>query len=170
LVAITSEDSSVSWVGWREQCPHWIAKQDDINAAPLCIHRNIHTNTVSVYELSDADQITPARVAAALAAKRPKPQSTGCVIVDDTAVRNLGVEIEKTPGTTIDAELNKAHRDLAKLTGKRLVDITRLLLESEFVTVTLPELEASIRAGANDGRLPPKHIASELRERLGIAL
>jgi hypothetical protein len=110
-------------------------------------------NEISVYEATDA--ITPERIAIAFAAgpTKKEPDQTAYAVFDRTAVENLGIEIARTEGDTIDAAVNQLHYDLRIGSIRKLLDLAGVIATSELVAIPKKEARELMKDGFEKGRL-----------------
>jgi hypothetical protein len=84
-------------------------------------------------------------------------------------VKDLGVIITNSPGRTPDLELNVAHRDLSALKARQLVDITYVMLQSEYQILLQAEIWQRILEAVKEGRIPRKSVrSSSLQKQLEL--
>jgi hypothetical protein len=139
---------------YKAEAAPWLEK-GDIPADPL---GDLATtgNRLSVWEVA-GDRSNIERIVRALAVNRQKISDMGYVLFDSALLETVGIDSVQETGATPDAEANAWHRDLVDLSGKKLVTLTRLILENgESGTVLRKRLEELIEEGVKQNQLPEK--------------
>ena len=108
---------------------------------------------LSVFEVTDS--VSAERIATALAAAPGKrePDHTAYAIFDRAALQGLEINIGKTPGSTIDTEVNAAHYDLHVGTARRLVELAGVIAGGNIVPVLKARVAELLRAGFESGHV-----------------
>jgi len=96
---------------------------------------------------------------------KDKVADHGYVLFDSALLPAIGIErLEEKEGTTPDKDVNAWHRDLADLSGQKLVALTRTILErGESGTVLKKRLRELIEMGIQEKQLPER-LRSKLAE------
>jgi len=105
--------------------PEWVGTND--GPGDLIAHFVPKENRLSVYAVTE-NQI--ARVCAAFAANRQNVQHVHYSVIDIALVQANSFALETEPGDCPDAEVNEWHRDIVKLSVRRLADLALLFRES----------------------------------------
>jgi hypothetical protein len=108
---------------------------------------------LSVFEVSGA--ITAERIAIALAAGPPKrePAKTTYAVFDREAVEQLGIEIKKTDGDTIDAAVNLVHYDVHVGTTRNLIGLAGVIARSTPISILKKDVTQLLKKGFENGQL-----------------
>ena len=115
----------------------------------------------------DSEPTMQQRLLAALAASREKLDKLDYAIVDADRLYELGVKTLKTPGRSLDAGLVECHRDLAELTGSKLIGIARIIRdEGEKRRVDWRDLGVLIAESIALGRIGTRDLADKLLQRI----
>ena len=107
----------------------WL-QDGDIVADPLS-DLNTKMGKISVWHIED-DRSNLDRVLAALATAPQKDSITSLdyVIFDESLFKKIGLRVEVTPGGTVDKTANSTwHRDVVEISGHRLVELAKVILE-----------------------------------------
>jgi hypothetical protein len=114
---------------------------------------NTSQGTLSVYQVED-DNSNLERIARALALNSQSLDSVGYVLFDASLLEGTSIGIDVTDGSTMDPVVNKCHRDLTNLTGKKLVALTRLILsEGKSDTILKKRIIALVEEGLSSNEL-----------------
>jgi hypothetical protein len=139
---------------FKSQAAPWLEK-GDVPADPL---GDLATkeNRLSVWVVA-SDRSNLERIVRALAVSRDKIADMGYVLFDSDLLTDAGIDTLEESGQTPDAGANTWHRDLIKLSGNKLVTLTRLILEKgESGTVLKKRLEQLVEEGIQQMELPEK--------------
>lgn len=79
----------------------------------------------SVYEIPPDDENELNRVLIALAATRDRPDKIDYAIIDKGIFEDLDIELIKNAGDTPDDHVNSIHFDAVKVTGTKLLNLTK---------------------------------------------
>jgi hypothetical protein len=104
--------------------PDWVGAGD--GPGDLIAHFVPKENRLSVYEVAE-DQI--ARVCAAFAANRQNVQHVHYSVIDVVLLQENRFTLEAEPGDCPDADVNSWHRDVVRLSARRLADLALLFRE-----------------------------------------
>jgi hypothetical protein len=120
--------------------------------------------TLSVYEL-DEDRNDLKMVLAAFGCTRGRADDVGYLVFDSDILPNLGISLKETLGNTPDSEANKRHRDLADLTGNKIVGLARELLTKgeDPETFLKAEVISTLKEGVAGGRIPKERVPEKIR-------
>lgn len=125
------------------------AKSGEICADALKNFKTIQ-NAISVFEFDGTEKERNKIIAAIIAS--PNGISVGdtdFAIFDQDLLNDLGLSFSKTPGDTLDREVNSKHLDISNLSANKLV---------KFIT--------EIQQRATLGRIKKKQLASVISERI----
>ncbi|MGH9426413.1 MAG: hypothetical protein ACRD2L_08945 [Terriglobia bacterium] len=155
-------------VGIREG--HWFTSPDigwlpaGQLQADVFLDLRTEGNRLSVFEVGDGDELDLIqRIAVAVAVGRKEPDHIGFTVFDRARVDGMGIEVQQTPGRTMDVAINQLHFDLLHLTAQQLMDLAGLIVTSEIDILYKPLLIQLARAGIAVGRLDPANMTSEWR-------
>ncbi len=81
---------------------------------------HVTSNSLSVWELAE-DESNLQRVIAALAASRSLVEHLDYLVFDSDIPDRAGLKIRNIPGSTADKDANAWHRDLAEISGRKLL-------------------------------------------------
>jgi len=138
----------------KSEAAPWLAK-DDVPADSLGDLRTSQ-NRLSVWEVA-VDRSNIERIVRALAVSSQRLDNMGYVLFDSSLLETAGINTVRENGTTPDEEANNWHRDLIELSGKKLVALTKLILEhGESGTVLKKRLEQLVADGVEQKQLPEK--------------
>ncbi|MBN1816533.1 MAG: hypothetical protein JW828_04185 [Sedimentisphaerales bacterium] len=93
--------------------------------ADLLSDLNTKDNQLSVY--SNEGEANVNRIAVALAANRRSVKEITCLLFEDSLPQSIGIEQENTKGSTKDAVVNEAHRDLISVKAAQLLVLAEKL-------------------------------------------
>jgi hypothetical protein len=142
---------------------------DDIEGDPMG-DLQTEDNALSFYEIGD-DKANVNQVIAALAAKVKNPGEIGYALVEQKTLSDLGCDIEERKGTTPDDTVNNWHRDVVKVSCKRLYRLIEAIRnDSEIDVFFESDVEDALRVSLTAGNLDVKrvNIGGDLRKRLGL--
>jgi len=157
---------------WRDAAPNhqWLAA-GEIPADPVCAF-DTQNNSMSVY-IADSGIRTVEQLAAAYTATRDSLQPFEYVIFESDDVNRAGIEVAGVEGTTPDAESNKLHRDLVKISAQKLVALTSRMLQRDVAEicdrVNRKDVASHIVRGLKEGwldatKINPKVLESAKRD------
>jgi len=111
---------------------------------------------ISVFEISGA--VTAERIATAFAAApgKKEPAQTTYAVFDRAAVEELGIDIKKTDGDTIDAAVNLLHYDLHVGTTRKLIELAGVIAGSTPIPILKKRVEELLKGGFERGHLDHK--------------
>jgi len=91
---------------------------------------NIETerNRLSIYLVNDAAGITTERLISAVGANRAYLANVDYVVFDSDILNELHIDVDVIPGETPDQGVNASHRDLMRLTARKLADFANTLV------------------------------------------
>jgi hypothetical protein len=155
----------------QAQIDTWLP-EDDIEGDPIG-DLPTEDNALSFYEVDD-DKTNVNQVIAALAAKVQNPGEIAYALVAQKALIDLGYEIEERKGTTPDETVNNWHRDIIKLSCKKLYYLIKVIRDDKVAEITTSfesEVEEALRESLKAGKLDVKrvNIRGDLRKRLGLS-
>ena len=84
-------------------------------------------NRLSIYLVDEAAGITKERLVGALAAKGEFVGKVDYVVFDLDILNELHIDVDAIVGETPDQDVNTCHRDLMRLTARKLADIANAL-------------------------------------------
>ena len=124
LVLRRTRDNLI-WDNSADQLPG--LEIDDIAADPIT-DLNTRENELSIYliqdELTELD-----RCLSALAAERMNLQDLDYILFDKDIIDQLLLEINNVEGNLKDHEINKLHRNIIKLSAKKLISLSKKIME-----------------------------------------
>ena len=88
-------------------------------------------NKLSVYYIENEEELQ--RVAVAITRGRKNVQNFDYVLLEESDLVSLGIEVRNAEGATNDEVVNGWHRDLEKLTASKLLDLVRAYKTSSSV-------------------------------------
>ena len=145
----------------KSEAAEWL-RDGDVPADPL---GDLPTqgNCLSVWRVHD-DHSNVERIVRAVASGKQRLDSAGYVIFDEDLVRAAEIVTDDNKkGASLDQVANEWHCDLTGLSGKKLVALTRAILETgETGTILKKRLKELVEKGIRDKELPEK-----LRDKLG---
>ena len=156
------------WSADREQHEDWLPL-DDLRADTFRDFRTTQ-NALSVFFLNDIAQQTIDRVVVACAAGRNSLHQVDYVVIAEDMVRALPVDIEEVPGKTLDSEVNAWHRDLSRLTARRLLEMAVMLsTKGAFARRSQKEVGRLMNAAIDAGVFSRDSLDKELVQKLADA-
>lgn len=145
---------------YKSEAAPWLAI-GDVPADPLGDLKTTQ-NCLSVWEVLD-DRSNVERIVRAVAVGRHEIADMGYVLFDAALLPTIDIKTQTEKGTTPDEGANAWHFNLVDLSGKKLVGLTRMILEGgESGTVLKKRLNELAEAGIQQKELPEK-----LRSKLG---
>jgi hypothetical protein len=112
---------------WHIEDTSWV-EEGDIHADPLA-DLNTKTNALSLWLVED-DESNLEQIVTAIAATRDHVSNLDYALLKLRFLSELNLEIKHTRGGTLDEEANTSwHRDLHKLSGFKLVELAKIILD-----------------------------------------
>jgi hypothetical protein len=139
---------------YKSEAAPWL-ERGDVPADPL---GDLATsqNRLSVWEVA-ADRSNLERIVRAVAIGRQHLADTGYVLFDSHLLTAAEITTREEIGTTLDEGANAWHRDLAELSGNRLVALTKAILQNgESGTILKKRLRELVDEGIRQKQLPEK--------------
>lgn len=138
----------------KAEAAPWL-ERGDVPADPIGDLRT-SGNRLSVWELVP-DRSNLERIVRAIAVGRDKVPDMGYVLFDSALLETADIDTQTQLGTTPAVEANSWHRDLVNLSGRKLVALTKAILENgESGTVLKKRLYELIEEGIRVKQLPEK--------------
>ena len=106
--------------------PLWLAA-GEMQADPLADLRT-SSNSLSVWEVTD-DRSNLEDIVVGIASSKDYLANVDYALFEESIVGGLGIQIELTPGTTPHARANPWHRELVRLSARKLVDLAHLMMK-----------------------------------------
>ena len=113
----------------------------------------------SVWQVHGRDEIV--RTVAATSLLRSKIEDVVYVVLEESSLYSMGIRLQPSNGTTIDAEINKNHRELINITGSRFIQLARLIRDSNPDTVGRDEILDSAKQNFNAGKFNRDRFAAK---------
>jgi tRNA(Leu) C34 or U34 (ribose-2'-O)-methylase TrmL len=140
---------------WFKTDAQTLLDSGDVPSDPLG-DLNTSQSKLSVFQV-DENLGNIERIARALALGSQRIDNVGFVLFDASLLDQASIGLDSTDGETMDAVVNKCHRDLTNLTGNKLVALTRLILvEGDSDTILKKRIEELILEGIRLKELPEK--------------
>jgi hypothetical protein len=133
---------------WASYEPDPLWDQDDCPWKILDIMKA--SDGFSVWHVNEDDEIR--RTVTATALLRSKIEDVVYVLLDQNVLRGLGIRMQPSAAKTLDDEINKKHHDLINITGKRFIQLAKLIRDALPVTVHHDEIMDDIKQGFRTGR------------------
>lgn len=121
-------------------------------------------NALSVFEVDDPANVE--RIVVAFASGRMNPDHIGFAVFDGDAVGRLGIQIQKTPGSTADAAVNALHHDLQQLTASQLAGLANIVAGGTTDQILRKRLTELLKDGLAAGRLDQDKVNPKLLSQL----
>jgi len=124
-------------------------------------------SALSVWLVED-DQSNLERVVGVVAAGRRHVDKFDYALVEESAIRGLGIEIQRSPEACPDEEASRRwHHNVIRLTATNLNAIVQLIRsEGRVERVLKPRVEAIIRNGMDSGQINPARLQKSLLDSL----
>jgi hypothetical protein len=129
-------------------------------------------NELSVWQIGD-DKGNLDQVITALAAGRDAPSRFDYALFDRSRLDPIGIQINKTPGITLDDAANNAwHHDLVELTGSKLLGLARVISEEATAIERKNEKEMNrlIVAAVKERRIELRRLGDRMQQKIRPAL
>ncbi|MDO8475726.1 MAG: hypothetical protein Q7W02_05935 [Candidatus Rokubacteria bacterium] len=151
---------------WGAGDPSWLPP-GAVPAAPLGDLAPTPSSALSLWWIAD-DKSNVGRVVAALAAGRQHLDKYDYALIEEGAVRGLGIKVESAPETCPDQDAsNRWHHNLLELTADKIFALVGLIKStSELDRLLAPDVERLLKEGLESGFLDESKVHSKLRERL----
>jgi len=121
-------------------------------------------NALSVFEVDDPANVE--RIVVAFASGRMKPDHIGFAVFDGDAVARLGIQTQKTPGSTPDAAVNALHHDLQQLTATQLAALANIVAKGTADEILKKRLTQLLKDGLAAARLDQNKVNPQLLSQL----
>lgn len=117
---------------------------------------NTSGNKLSVWTVN-SDKSNIDQIASAIASTRQRPADFSFIIFRLEDITSLGIEHENVPGNTQHTLANRWHVDLIKLTGNKLKDLGKALLnKGELDTIPKKRIVGLLNSDLDSNNLPEK--------------
>lgn len=127
---------------------------------------NTENNILSVWQI-DNGQSNLDRVVTALAANRQFADKVDYALVEQSAVDDLGIQIERAFGQTPDNHANGWHRDLRQLSATNLVGLAKAILdENKRGRISAKEIKRLLRDAVESGHVSFDELQPKLQQSL----
>lgn len=126
------------------------------------------SNKLSVWWL-DEDRSNLRRIATAVAATCHKPDKFDCLLFDSGILGSVDIRVEQTGGATQDHQVNRCHRDLVELSGRKLFMLVKAIMTSDYKTGRFPgrDIKTWVEEAVGSGRLDLHKLPKSFQEKMG---
>lgn len=119
------------------------------------------SNTLSLFYIDDT--VTPERVAAVIALGRNQFDIVDYALFDEAILGEIGLELDKKPGTTVDVLVNGSHVNVVRLTAEKVRALAeRIQLTGQLKTLTTQRLIALSKKLVADGAIALEKVNPKL--------
>jgi hypothetical protein len=151
---------------WYKKAAAPFLAKADVPADPFGDLRTA-SNKLSVWWV-DEDKSNLRRIAAAVAATRHKPDKFDYLLFDSGILGSVDITVEQTHGKTQDHQVNRCHRDLVELSGRKLFELVRAIMTSDHETGRFPErdIKTWVEEAVGSGRLDFEKLPKSFQEKM----
>ena len=151
-------DSKLKWD--KDVSFSWLATHD-VQADPVTDLKTTQ-NVLSVYSIDD-ERSNLARVVAAIAATRDHFDNLDYILFDKLILLEVDIKIKKAIGKTPDGQVNNWHLELFELSGFKLVNVAKIILnKGEINRLLKKDVTRLIKDGLTSAQIDP--IKTRLKE------
>ena len=150
---------------WLERNPPWLPV-DDIPADPLGDLRT-KSNVLSVWQV-EADQRSLMQVAMAITTMSDNVSHFHYALIDQVAFEKTNIKVEDAPGDSRYEQANTLHYNLIELSASDLVQLARVIYDSEIGFIPKGQLLPSLAKAVESGEIPKsdlnKHVIEDIEK------
>lgn len=125
-------------------------------------------NTISIYMLKE-DSSNEEMIVCAYTMTRDNIHPVDYLKIPEEVFISHKLEIKENLGCTLFDEVNKAHRDVVKISAQTIVDIIKSVKDScEIGRITKPKVKKLLKRKIEDGTLKIEELSARFRESLNL--
>lgn len=154
---------------WTQPYPDWLDADDIAGDSVSDFSSRMSGNKLSVYLIDDVSNV--GRVLAALAIRQESPKDYAYALISREALEQLDISIEVSTGATDDAGVNAWHRDITTLSGKKVVELSKIIGNGLVEPFTHQAMVEAIKQSLEYGYIKDDNIAiktKKLRKDIGL--
>jgi len=156
---------------WRQVEHIWESEgfsHEDISADAITIDLQTKNNALSFWEIEDADSLED--VVLALMSTAHNLASIDVLAIPSESIKELGLDIKPTPGSTFAEGMVESHRNIGILNLKKLGGIADLFISEykldKVKRFTRKQVKRILKDAISDGRLNKDALDSGLSSKL----
>jgi hypothetical protein len=150
----------------REQRPNWLCDNEVPKESVRDLIAQETGNKLSVWLIQD-DSSNLEEVVLGMLSNRDHVEKFDYVLIDSEACNNLDIKIQSSDGKTPSKQANSWHRNLIELSGRKLMEIARVIYyEGERQRIKPSRVKKTLMAALSVGAIEE----SDLNDKMKISL